>query len=177
MPKLLDRYFPGAPHQHEVSLTPRGFAAHPENQLEGGEKHANTEDSIPTVWRVALTLELQGTPKKIIAEKLGITYGGLCHILHDERYRAFRDNYLVEIDQEFLAMKPLAFDALRQGLKSPDEDTALKASDQWFRAAGFGGYSKREEPARQTTAEDVVRQLLNVSAENVQINVNVGSDD
>jgi hypothetical protein len=166
--KRLSHYFPEADGQHRHRDDLVGCAA--DQSLAHKTGRVPNED-IPTKWRVILSLEMQGESKVDIAKHVGMTASAVSQITRDERYLAHREAYLETIDRDFLAMKPLAFKALQQGLTSSDEDTALKASDQWFRAAGFGGYSKRDEPATQTTAEDVVRQLLQI---NVQ--VNVGSD-
>jgi transcriptional regulator with XRE-family HTH domain len=165
--KRLEHYFPAVREQH-THRAGSGFAVNPDGIM-GESGHAL--DGVSTKWRTILSLEMQGLPKNQIAKHVGMTASAVSQITRDERYLAHREAYLETIDRDFLAMKPLAFKALQQGLTSSDEDTALKASDQWFRAAGFGGYSKRDEPATQTTAEDVVRQLLQI---NVQ--VNVGSD-
>lgn len=90
-------------------------------------------------------------------------------ITRREDYITYREQRLAELDNEFFAMKPLALAALRGGLNSLDENTALRASEQWFKGASFGGFAKNPEPARQQSAEDVVAQLLNA----VQVNVTV----
>jgi hypothetical protein len=95
---------------------------------------------------------------------------GVSHITRDERYRRYRDERLSALDDEFFSMKPLALEALKGGLTSHDENTALRASEQWFKAASFGGYSKTEPPSTHLTAEDVARQLLGV-----QVNVTVNT--
>lgn len=168
--KRLEYFFPAAdgPHSHRDDVV--GVASDPSIRSTEGKQLL---DELSTKWRVILSLEMQGMPKNKIAKHLGICDTTVSNVTRDERYLAARDEYLETIDRDFLAMKPLAFGALRQGLTSADEDTALKASDQWFRAAGFGGYSKRDEPAKTATAEDVVRQLLNISGDNVQVNINL----
>lgn len=165
MPKRLEHYFPTVA-QHRVREPTAG------SFVDGDVRTANGKqalEGIPTKWRVILTLEMQGAPKCDIAQQVGMSAAAISEITRDDRYIAFRDEYLATIDNEFFAMKPLAFKALRNGLTSGDEDTALKAADQWFRGASFGGFSKREERPTNLTAEDVVRQLLQV---NVQVNVN-----
>lgn len=166
--KRLEHYFPRVEGLHSPG-DGHGFATHPENIVHDG--HTALE-GVSTKWRAILSLEIQGVPKNEIAQRVGMSAGGVSNITLDPRYIEFRDAYLASIDGEFFAMKPLAFEALRKGLMSGDEDTALKAADMWFRGGSFGGFSKRDEPPKNLTAEDVVRQLLQV---NVQ--VNVGSDD
>jgi hypothetical protein len=167
MSKRLEHYFPAVREQHTYREG-SGFAVNPEGIFNGAR---GPVDGLTTRWRTILSLEMQGLPKNQIADLMKMSAAAVGNITRDPRYVEQREIYLAAIDKDFLAMKPLAFRALEKGLTSADEDTALKASDQWFRAAGFGGYSKRDEPSEKTTAEDVVRQLLQI---NVQ--VNVGSD-
>jgi transcriptional regulator with XRE-family HTH domain len=118
------------------------------------------------------TLELRGLSYKQIAEALNMSSSGVAHIVADPRYIEYREQHLATLDQEFVAMKPLAFRALRGGLQSPDENTALRASEQWFKAANYGGFSKHERPAVSTSAEDIARELLRGGI-NVQVNTQV----
>lgn len=165
---LLDKHFPPPPEERHTYSPGAGFAT--TGRIEGNKRKPYAE--LPTSWRAILSLQIQGVGIAAIAKRLGMTDSGISHIVRDERYIKFRNEYLAALDDEFFAMKPLAFAALKGGLQSQDEDTALKASDQWFKAAGFGGYSKSPEPSTNLTAEDVVRQLLHVEADNVQININ-----
>jgi hypothetical protein len=80
------------------------------------------------------------------------------------------------MDAEFIAMKPLAFAALKNGLGSNDENTALRASEQWFKGAGFGGFAKDPVPQTRLTAEDVAAQLLAGLNVNVQVNVSSAAE-
>jgi hypothetical protein len=109
-----------------------------------------------------------------IAHELGYSYTGITRITHDERYIAYREQHLCALDAEFVAMKPLAYNALQAGLNSREENTALRASEQWFKAAGFGGFSRTEQPSRAVTAEDVAAQLI--AGIQVNVTVNTGED-
>jgi hypothetical protein len=129
-------------------------------------------DRVTTRWASVYTLELRGLTHAQIAEALGLSKGGVSHIVADPRYIKYREEHLSALDQEFVAMKPLAFRALRGGLQSPDENTALRASEQWFKAANYGGFSKHERPAVSTSAEDIARELLRGGI-NVQVNTQV----
>lgn len=178
MSDLLDTLFP-ADRPVRIQTPGRGengFGMHPEN-IEGVGKRIL--DQIPTRWRTILTLEIQGIDKTQIAEMMQLTLGAISQITRDQRYIDFRNEYLAELDGDFLSMKPLAFAALKGGLQSSDENTALRASEQWFKGASFGGYSKTPEPSTTVTAEDVARQLLNITADNVQVNIHthVGGDE
>jgi hypothetical protein len=119
-----------------------------------------------TKARTILTLEMRGKSKTLIAEMMHISIQGVINIVQSPEYKAMREHVLREMDHEFLAMKPLAFDAIENGLKSSDENVSLKAADMWFKGAGFGSYSKTPAVDPSVTAEDVVRNLL-------QVNVNV----
>lgn len=167
---LLERYFPPPPdgqHRHNP-----GAGEHfGDKRWQYGKSEI---DELSTKYRAILSLEIQGISKNDIARRMGMSLQGVIRATSSQKYLDFRNNYLAGLDDEFFAMKPLAFAALKQGLSSQDEDTALKASDQWFKAAAFGGYSKTSEPHSNLTAEDVVRQLLHVQADNVQININTG---
>jgi len=168
---ILDKIFPAAPPHDHVS--PRGKAPGSTTDknltMHTGKK---ARDKISTRWASIYTLELRGFTHKQIAEALNMSQGGVSHIQADPRYIAYREEHLSALDQEFVAMKPLAFRALRGGLSSPDENTALRASEQWFKAANYGGFSKHERPAVTTSAEDIARELLRGGI-NVQVNTQV----
>lgn len=84
------------------------------------------------------------------------------------RYKEERDRRLAALDSDFFAMKPLAFNALEMGLRSGDENVALRASEQWFKTAGFGRSAGESQPL---TAEAIAAALLSQ-----QINVTVNVD-
>ena len=114
-----------------------------------------------------LSLELRGQTKVEIAEHLKISPLRVSQITRTERYILAREEVLSAADQDFLNMKPEAMKALRSGLGSRDENTALRASETWMRAAGFMQYGKGQQNAG-VTAEDIAAQLLQV---NVQVNI------
>jgi hypothetical protein len=128
-------------------------------------------EEISTKWAAIYALELRGLSNSEIAQTLGISPGWVTRITADERYLAYREKHLTNLDTEFVMMKPLAFAALRSGLNSADENTALRASEQWFKGAGFGGFAKDPVPQTRTTAEDVAAALLAGVQVNVQVNV------
>lgn len=167
----LDELFPAAPPHSPHSATPRPnahLAIHPEDARVG--KLARGE--IPTRWASIYALELRGLGIGEIAQALGLAPGSVSRITTDARYIKYREEHLSAIDAEFVQMKPLAFAALRSGLNSNDENTALRASEQWFKGAGFGGFAKDPVPQTRLTAEDVAAQLL--AGLNVNVQVNVG---
>lgn len=165
MTSMLDQLFPGTEHVERVTGYGRGLNSNLTENAAGGGHLAREE--ISTRWAMIYALEVRGLDKKDIAERLNLSYGAVIHATNDERYIAYREQHLQALDQDFVTMKPLAFDALRNGLRSQDENVALRASEQWFKAANFGGFSKHEAPAQAATATDVARALLQ------QVNVNV----
>ena len=170
---ILDRVFPAAPpHDHVTPHARTGDKTGKNLTMHEGKKRV---DRVTTRWASVYTLELRGLTHKQIAEALNMSVGGIAHIIADPRYIEYREQHLSTLDQEFVAMKPLAFRALRGGLQSPDENTALRASEQWFKAANYGGFSKHERPAVSTSAEDIARSLLNQV--NIQVNVHPPRDD
>jgi hypothetical protein len=129
---------------------------------------------LPTKARAILALELRGLPKTEIAVRLRMKENAVRRITHTDRYIAARDVLLGHLDADFRAMKPMAFNALRNGLQSGDVVVALRASDQWMRAAGFIQHGKCSAGQRGVSAEDVARKLLTVD---VNVKINRGPDD
>jgi len=166
-PLRLTDLFPAAEAQR-VTSPGSGFAVDKTHRNEG-RGPAATEEHIPTRWRVILSYEMQGFTKKKIAEQLGMTESAVAQITRDHRYIKYRNDYLAMLDEEFFNLKPLAIDALKTGLQSNDENVALRASDQWFTAASYGGYNKKDTGPQGVTAEDVAKQLML----GIQVNVNV----
>jgi predicted XRE-type DNA-binding protein len=172
---ILDQLFPPAPPHNRVPKIagPGGFDDHPEHK---NDKGRSRREEVTTRWAAVYALELRGLKQAQIAEALNLSPTGISRIVTDERYLEYRERHLAALDNEFVAMKPLAFAALKGGLTSSDENTALRASEQWFKGAGYGGFSKTERASTSLTAEDVARALLGGGV-NVQVNtqVNVAS--
>lgn len=178
---ILNRLFPPAPPHQPRQLRhggSYGVAVDDEIRNKRGRPTVEERDAISTRWAAVYTLELRGFTHSQIAEALGMSASGVGRIVTDERYLSYRERRLNAMDDEFVAMKPLAFAALKGGLSSQDENTALRASEQWFKGAGYGGFSKSERASTGLTAEDVARALLggvNVQV-NTQVNVNQPKD-
>lgn len=152
----LDTLFPPAPPMPKRQVkTRRGT---PENLTEHNGKTATK--SIQTRWAAIYALELRGHDKVDIAAQLGVCTQTVVQATRDPRYIAYREEHLAALDNDFVAMKPLAFAALSNGLRSSDENTALRASEQWFKGASFGGFAKEPQQATALTAEDVAKQIL-----------------
>lgn len=176
MPLDLNTLFPPAPPHAPRQIQNSRKGNHGDNPVARGEgrgRAARTVDNLSTRWASVYTLELRGLDQKAIAAALGLSAGTISCIVNDERYLQYREKRLCELDSEFVMMKPLAFKALQSGLNSSDENTALRASEQWFKGAGFGGFAKDPTPQTRTTAEDVAAALL--AGLNVNVQVNVGS--
>lgn len=168
---LLDKLFPGAPPHERVTRATSNLGSPQYLTSHEGRKVAA---SVNGRWASICTLELRGLPQNKIAATLGMSPQSVSNIVNDDRYIAYRTERLALLDEEFVAMKPLAFAALRGGLSSADENTALRASETWFKGASFGGYSKTERPATTLTAEDIAAELLRQhTAPLVQVNTQV----
>jgi transcriptional regulator with XRE-family HTH domain len=167
----LDELFPPAPPHapREIKKVNRHGS---EAILRGEGAGLTARKDVSTRWAAIYTLELRGLDQKDIATALGLAPQTVSSIVRDPRYIAYREKHLAELDSEFVQMKPLAFAALKNGLMDNDRNTALRASEQWFKGAGFGGFAKDPVPQTRLTAEDVAAQLL--AGLNVNVQVNVG---
>ena len=168
----LDELFPAAPPHapHVQPSMPLAGVAVDKSLTDRTGRGAREE--VPTKWASIYTLELRGLTQGEIAQALSMSANGVSKIVNDERYIAYREKHLADLDSAFVQMKPLAFNALKNGLNSADENTALRASEQWFKGAGFGGFAKDPVQPTRLTAEDIAAQLLGVQ---VNVNVNVAS--
>jgi hypothetical protein len=169
----LDEIFPPQVRDVDVPLRRRGGLEANFKGTNYGKHHPRTGHR-PSLarMRTILSLEIRGVARAVIAEEMNLSIATVCRLTRRPEYEKMRDEVLMHWDGEFLAMKPLAFTALRNGLTSSEESVALKASDQWFHAAGYGGYSKTPPVDRTVTAEDVVRELMGNVNVNVEVTVN-----
>lgn len=177
---ILDKLFPAVPpgtRRERGHGSVHGIAIHDELRDKQGKRSIA---GVSTRWAAIYTLELRGLTHRQIAEALNMAENSISKIVTDERYIEYRNQHLSALDQEFVAMKPLAFAALKGGLTSSDENTALRASEQWFKGANYGGFSKHERPSTALTAEDVARELLRggpLVQVNTQVNVTPSAQD
>lgn len=169
MPQLdLDTLFPPAPPHKKREITRRRSNNGRNLTMHTGKKSLA---EISTRWAAMYALELRGCNKSDIAAQLGVSDQAVIAATRDPRYIAYREEHLAALDNDFVAMKPLAFAALSNGLRSQDENTALRASEQWFKGASFGGFAKEPQQSSALTAEDVARQILSGGVSvNVQVN-------
>lgn len=167
----LDTLFPPAPRR---TPTRTGMGPLQRGEWHGAVGKQTRSAGLPGRWASIYALELRGFNNKQIAEALNYTPATISSIVNDSRYIEYREAHITALDAEIISMKPLAYAALRSGLVSTDENTALRASEQFFKATSFGGFSKDPPVNRSVTAEDVAAQLL--AQVNVNVNVNVRSD-
>lgn len=169
MSEELRQLFPAAyePHRRVGNLTELPI---PEEKIPRGRSPLK---QLSTRARMILTMELRGFDKKQIAQRLQMTEQGVVRLTGTDRYIAHRDKYLERMDAEMLAMKPLAFNALRGGLTSQDENTALRASEQWMKAAGFMHYGKAAQGSNLPVTAEEVAARLQANVVNVQVNLAV----
>lgn len=112
---------------------------------------------LSTKWRTILTLELRGRTKLEIAQQLGRSYGSIVNITNTVRYREYRDEMLLHVDEEFLNLKPIALLALRNGLTSLDEKTSSQNARWYFESLGYGS---RQQDNDGATAEEIVSRIF-----------------
>ena len=164
------------------ALVPDSLFAHPYNGHAWADRAPTQNDGLrtgnarrpkplSTRARMVLSLEMRGYDKQSIAGHIGISPQRVHQITYSDRYIEAREALLSRMDYEFVAMKPAAFAALRNAINSRDENTALRGSEAWMRAAGFGQYGRgASNPVGAVTAEDVARRLLQLQ---VSVNVSV----
>lgn len=132
------------------------------------------ERDIPAHWMTVCTLQLRGLTNIDIARTLQMNPASITHIARDPRYQTYRETRLVELDDEYSALKPLAIEALKRGLTSLDGNISLRASEQWFKGASYKGFGSGGDPSRPLSAEEVATRLLAMKLEqNVNVPVNV----
>lgn len=115
--------------------------------------------------RQMLLLYLQGEPPREIVEQLGTSMQRFRRVVKSEVGQLVIEDYFRFCDQEFSTLYQLSVDAVRDALKSDDIDLRLKAADKFLRA--HGKYDK--SIAKQSTAEDVVRRILELKKDSVRV--------
>lgn len=129
---------------------------------------------LSTRHRTILSMEMRSANKRDIAQALGMSETYISLVTRSQRYIKAREEILGQSDIDFINLKPLAVNTLRDAmLPSANMPDRLKAADLWFRTRGYGAYAKQPEGAGNVTAEDVVKRLLQV---NVQVNINKDQD-
>lgn len=108
-------------------------------------------------WAMIMSLQLRGHTNLAISHQLQTSPTRITAITRTERYQEALKERLAAFDSELLALKPLAIDALRDGLLDGDKNIALRASDQFFKVTGGGGVAQPSGPA---SAHEIARALV-----------------
>jgi hypothetical protein len=110
--------------------------------------------------RKILSLYLRGFRLNEIAKIVGRTPDRVSKLCRKPAFLAALDACLGEMDQEFLRLKPDAYRAMVNGLRSGDEAIGLRASEQFFKLTGQGGYGNGAGNGARVSAEDIAQALL-----------------
>src|SRR5262249_26357071 len=115
------------------------------------------------------SLYLRGFRQKEIAKMLGLCEQHVSKVCRERRFIEALDASLGEVDQEFLRLKPDAYRAMVNGLRSEDEAIALRASEIWFKLTGQGVYGNGAGDRARVSAEDIAQALLAAGGGSVTI--------
>ena len=144
-------------------------------------KRALAERGLSVKWYMIMTMQMRGLTNIEISVRLGIKQTTLSTIQKTEKYRKAFEARMSGLDQEILALKPKAIEALSAALVDQNKETALRASKQFFEMTGQGTYGKNHDPAASGAigAVQLARALLAESRTSVTINntVQVGVTD
>ena len=111
------------------------------------------------VHRKLIGYHLRGLTATEINYITGFAESAIYRILNDPLSQAYIHAHTAGADMELEALAPLAVGAIRNGLDSSDERTALNAADKFFKATGRYG---KMETAKET-AEDVIMRMLSIA--------------
>ena len=142
----------------------------PESQDPTFYRHSGTrhrEHIISNRDFFVLSLHLAGYSAEEIADLAGYASPQTVYsVLRRKEVLMVRQQMLEGLELEFEAMQKHIFDVIKSKVDSVDERIQLEAVQIWMRY--FGKYKDRGTTKEELTAEDVVRNLLQV---NVQVNV------
>lgn len=124
-----------------------------------GENEQRLTRLKPTHRRILL-LHLMGLSSVEITIHTGFSAGHISRVIRDPLSQPYIEAHLAKTNDELEAMFGLAVDAVRRGLNSDSEKTALAAADRFFRVTGR--YGEQEKSAE--SAEDVIKRALQVMA-------------
>jgi hypothetical protein len=119
-------------------------------------------------WLTIMSLQMRGHTAEAIAVQMGTSKATISAITRTEKYRNALHERLAKYDDDLLALKPLAIDALSRGLNDLDGNVALRASDQFFRVTGQGAPSSQGGPV---SAVEVAKALI---AQHVEVHIHQG---
>ena len=146
------------PELSSVKYTPEQYAY--EKII--GKRHSNGSlklKRLTGIHRRMIAMHLRGMANKDIALVTGYSEMRISHVLRDDLSLAYINAHMQGTEMELAALAPMAVDALRNGLCSNDEKTALLAADKFFKASGK--YNQATEA--KETAEDVIMRMLAIA--------------
>jgi len=154
----------------------------PKTQFDGGYSRSirYSEEEIrenpilalsPEEYRT-LRLHMQGLGRRQMAAILGITEVGVGLRLQKHRVKAAKARLLAEIDEDLPALMSEALNVYRQGIKSSDIDTRMKAADRIFKANGKGLAQQSKPPGEDMSAHKFMSTILQHFEANINVSVN-----
>ena len=122
------------------------------------EKNSGLKRLKPQDKQVVL-LAIEGHSAGEIVDMLGMSSGRVRSVLSSAPASKIFDDFLSFKDREFQLLYSLSIDAIRNALRSPDLDVALRAAEKYLKAHGKfdGGRASVSD-----TAEDVVRRIMEI---------------
>jgi len=124
-------------------------------------KRALEERPLSPKWYMIMTMQMRGMTNVEIAKKLGMYANSIGTIQKTEKYRKAFEQRITGLDQEILALKPKAVDALSNALDDKNRDTALRAARTYFEMTGQGTFGKTAgEVQGGVSAVGLARALL-----------------
>lgn len=121
----------------------------------------------------AIAMHLDGHKNETICQVLGFTPAWLSTILNDplsQRIIHCQDGF---DRMEFERLRKKANAALRDGLNHENIGVRLRAADLYSKRAG--DYHPKT-PEHQDSAEDVIQRMLEINADQVNVQVNIGGN-
>lgn len=115
---------------------------------------------LKAVHRAIIGYHIRGLSNRDIAFVTGMDEITIGRVLRDPLSQQYVKELIDASESEINALLPMATDAIRRGLMSDNEKTALNAADKIYKATGR--YS-HEGPGKQETAEDVIARVLGIA--------------
>jgi transcriptional regulator with XRE-family HTH domain len=135
------------------------------------------KDKLNPTGRKVLSLHLRGFRQKEIAAMLGLNEQHVSRICRERRYIEAFDTKLNLVDDEFLRLKPDAYRALANGLRSQEEAISLRAAEVYFKLTGQGGYGREGAGnGAGVSAEDIAQALLAAGGGTVKISAELHTE-
>jgi hypothetical protein len=139
-----------------------------------GERLPNGQTRLKKVTGKHLTCinyHLAGMTGAVIAANMNVTQAWVSKILNDPLVVDIIKQRFVELDSELRALYPQAIRVLSDGMRNDDPMVQLSAADKWFRANGH--YGQKLDKSAQTSAEDLVRMMLEKAEQNTSVSLTV----